>query len=113
MERFGVRPKTRPTGNRPCKFCGVPNWTPLHIRPAKETNCNKCVKTGHHAKVCRRKDPTNRTVKRLTEEKPDDRSETTSQSNKNIHHINEIEKIEENIKHYTATVKINEKKKKL
>ena len=44
MERFGVRPKIRPTGNRPCRFCRAPNWTPIHECPAIETNCNKCGK---------------------------------------------------------------------
>ena len=90
LERF-----TRPTVNRPSKFCGVSNWTPLHIRPAIETNCVKCGKRGHYAKVCRRKDPNNQTVKRLTEDKPHDRSETSSESNGSVHSIKEKEKIEE------------------
>ena len=68
-ERFGARPKTKPTGNRPCRFCGASNWTPLHKCPAYETNCNKRGKTGrHNAKVSRQKYTNNRTVKRLTEE---------------------------------------------
>ena len=42
-----------------------------------------------------------------TNQKNDDRSE----SNKSIHQIQEIKKIEGKNKHYTATVKINGKKK--
>ena len=37
MERFGAKPKNRPTGNKPCKFCGASNWTPAHMYPAKKT----------------------------------------------------------------------------
>ena len=55
MERFGARPKTRPTGNRPCRFCGASIRTPLHRYPATEINCHKCGKRGHYAKVCRQK----------------------------------------------------------
>ena len=41
MERFGATPNSRPKEIRPCKFCGAPNWTPLHNCPTIETNCNK------------------------------------------------------------------------
>ena len=44
METFGARPKTRPTGKRPCGFCGTPSLTPLHKCPAIGTYCNKCGK---------------------------------------------------------------------
>ena len=111
MEKFGTRPKTKITGNRPCRYCGVPNWTLLHKCPAQETNCRKCGIKGHYAEVCRQKYFNNRTVKKLTEEETDDRDETSSHSEENIHHIREIKKIEEKNKHYTPTVKINEKKK--
>ena len=111
MARFGARPKTRPTGKRPCRFCGASNWTPLHKCPAIETNCNKCGKRGHYANVWRQKYTNNRTVKKLTKEEPDDRSgETSSESNESIHH-KKIKQIEEKNKHYTATVKINGKKR--
>ena len=66
---------------------------------------------GHYAKECRQKYVNNRTVKKLTKEEIDDRDETSSESEESIHHIGEIKKIEEKNKHYTATVKINEKKK--
>ena len=49
-------------------------------------------------------------MKRLTEVVTDDRSKTSSESNESIHHIKEIEKIEEKNKHYTATIKTNGKK---
>ena len=68
MERFGTRPKNRTIANRPCRYCGIQNWTPMHKCPATETNCNKCGKKGHYAKVCRQKYTNNRTVKQLTEE---------------------------------------------
>ena len=96
MERFGARSKTRPTGNRPCRFCGASNWIPLYKCPATETNCNKCGKQGHYAKVCRQKYTNNQTVKRLTVQEADDQDETSSESNESIHHIKEIMKIEEN-----------------
>ena len=95
MERFGTRPKTRPTGNKSCRFCGALNWTPLQKCPAIETNCNKCGKRGHYAKVCRQNYTNNRTVERLTEEEVDHQDETSSESNERIQHINEIKKIEE------------------
>ena len=50
-------------------------------------------------------------MKKLTEEETDDRDETSSDLEKSIHHIREIKTIEEKNKHYTATVKINGKKK--
>ena len=34
VEKFGTRPKTRITGNRPCRFCNAPNWNPTHKCPA-------------------------------------------------------------------------------
>ena len=107
MKKFGTRPKTKITGNRSCRYCGAPNWTPLHKCLAQETNCNKCGRKGHYAKVFRQKYANNRTVKKLTEDETDDRDETSSDSEESIHHIREIKKIEEKNKHYTATVKIN------
>ena len=50
-------------------------------------------------------------MKQLTEDEIDDREETSSESEESIHHIREIKNIEEKNKHYTATVKINGKKK--
>ena len=111
MERFGTRPKNRTTANRPCRCCGIQNWTPMHKCPATETNCNKCGKKGHYAKVCRHKYTNNRTVKQLTEEEIEEQNETSSESDESIHHTKEIKKIEEKNKHYTATVKINGIKK--
>ena len=96
MERLGTQPNTGPTGNRPCRYCGKPNWTPLQKCQAIETNCNKCGKRRHYAKVCRQKYTNNRTVKTLTEEESDERSGTSSESNESIHHIKEVKKIEEN-----------------
>ena len=78
----------------------------MHKCPATETNCNKCGKKGHYAKVCRQKYTNNRTVKQLTEEEIEGQNETSSESDESIHHIKEIKKIEEKNKH-TATVKIN------
>ena len=86
-ERFDARLKNRPTGNRPCGFCGASNWTPLHNCLAIETHCNKCGKTGHYAKVCRQNYTNNRSVKRLTEEETDDQNETSNESDGSIHHI--------------------------
>ena len=110
MERFGTRPKNRTRANRPCRYCGIQNCTPMHKCPATETSGNKCGKKGHYAKVCRQKYTINRTVKQLTEEKIEERNETSSESDESIHHIKEIKKIEEK-KHYTATVKIKGIKK--
>ena len=52
MEKLGATPKIRPTGNRPCRFCGSLNWAPIHKCPAIETNCNKYGRKRHYAKVC-------------------------------------------------------------
>ena len=52
-------------------------------------------------------------MKKLIEEGIDDRDETSSDSEETIHHIREMKKIEEKKKHYTATVKINGKKKEI
>ena len=107
MERFGVKPKNKNLGNRPCRYCSAPNWTPLHKCPATEVNCNKCGKKGHYAKACRQKFNNNRTVIRPTEEERNEPNESSCESDEDIQHINEIKKIEETNKHYTATVKIN------
>ena len=90
MEKFGTRPKIRTTDNRPCRFCGAPNWTPLHKCPASEIHCNKCGSKRHYVKVCRQKYTNNRTVKKLTEEETDDRDETSSDSEESLHQIRGI-----------------------
>ena len=107
MERFGVRPKNRNFGNRTCRFCTAPNWTPMHKRPALDVNCNKCDKKRHYAKACRQKTNSNRTVKRLTEDEPDESDRSSSESEESIHHIKEIKKFDETNKHFTTTLKIN------
>ena len=107
MERFGTKPKNKEFGNRPCRFCSAPNWSPIHKCPALEANCNKCGKKGHFAKACRQRTYNNRTVKRLTEDEDQQPNESTSESEESIHHIKEIKTIEEKNKHYTATIKIN------
>ena len=111
MESFGTKPRNRTFGNRPCRFCNAPNWSPIHKCPAIEANCNKCGKKGHFAKACRQRTYNNRTVKRLTEDKTQQPNESTSESEESIHHIKEVRKIEEKNKHYTATIKINGVKK--
>ena len=113
MERFGNRPKNKNYGNRTCRFCNAPNWTPMHKCPALEANCNKCGKKGHYAKACRLKFNNNRTVKRLTEEEMNEPDESTSESDESIHHIKEIKKINEMNKHFTAVVRVNGVKKEL
>ena len=110
MERLGTRPKNKNFGNRPCRFCSAPKWTPLHKCPATDANCNKCGEKGHYAKACRQKF-NNRTVKRLTEDEMNEPNESSYESEESIYHIKEIKKIEETNKHYTANVKINGKMK--
>ena len=107
MERYGAKPKNKKFGNRPCRYCNAPNWTPLHKWPATEVNCNKCGKKGHYAKACRHKFSSSRTVKRLTEDEMKDPNKSSFESEEDIQHIKEIKKIEETNKHHTATVKIN------
>ena len=107
MERYGTKPKNKYFGNRPCRYCSTPNWTPMHKCPATEVNCNKCGKKGHYAKACRQKFSNNRTVKRLTEDETNELNESSCESEEDIQHIKEIKKIEETNKHYTAIVKIN------
>ena len=46
-------------------------------------------------------------MKKLTEDEDQLPNESTSESEKSIHHIKEIKTIEEKNKHYTATIKIN------
>ena len=104
MERFGTKPKNENFGNRTCRFCNAPNWTPMHKCPALEAICNKCGKKRHCAKACRQKFNNNRTVKRLTEEETNEPNESTSDSDESFHHIKEIKKINEMNKHFTATV---------
>ena len=50
MELFRTRPKKN--NNRPCRYCGASNWSPLHKCPALEVNCNKCGKKEHYARAC-------------------------------------------------------------
>ena len=107
MERYGAKPKNKNFGNRPCRYCNAPNWTPLHKCPATEVNCNKCGRKGHYARACRQKFNSSRTVKRLTEDEINDPNESSCESEEDIQHIKEIKKIEETNKPYTATVKIN------
>ena len=63
MERFGTRPKKKNLNNRPFRYRGASNWSPLHKCPALEVNCNKGGKKGHYGKACRQKFSNNRTVK--------------------------------------------------
>ena len=113
MEKFGARPKNRNLGNRTCRFCNAPNWTPKHKCPALDANCIKCGKKGHYAKVCRQKMNNNRTVKRLTEKEPNETDEPSSESEDSIHSIKEIKKIDETNKHLTTTLMINGIPKKI
>ena len=69
MIKFGTRPKTRTTGNRPCRFCNAPNWSPIHKCPAQDSNCNDCGNKGHYARVCKQRIQNKRTVRKLTEER--------------------------------------------
>ena len=111
MERFGTKPKNKQFGNRPCRFCNAPNWSPIHKCPALATNCNKCGKKGHFAKACRQRTYNDRTVKILTEDDTQQPNESTSESEESIHHIKEVRTIEEKNKHYTATNRKNGVKK--
>ena len=86
MGEIRYETKKRTTENRPCRYCGVQNWTPIHKCPATETNCNQCWKKGHDA-VCRQKYINNRTVEKLTEEEIDTRNETSSESDETLYHI--------------------------
>ena len=107
MKTYGTKPKNKNFGNRPCRYCSTPNWTPMHKCPATEVNCNKCGKKGHYAKACRQKFNNSRTVKRLTEDETNELNESSCESEEDIQHIKELKQIEETNKHYTATVKIN------
>ena len=78
-------------------------WKQIVSNSGKEDTMPKCAD---------KNSSNNRTVQKLTEEEIDDPSETSSESNESIHHIQEIKEIEKKNKHYTATVKINGKKKK-
>ena len=49
----------------------------------------------------------NRTVKKLTEEEEIEPNESIIESDESIYHIEEIKKIVEQQKHYTAKMKIN------
>ena len=107
MEKYGTRQKTRITGSRPCRFCNAPNWSPIHKCPAQDSNCNNCGKKGHYARVCKQRTKNNRTVKKFTEEEETEPNESMSESDESIYHIEEIKKIVEQQKHYTAKIKIN------
>ena len=107
MKWFGSRQKNKKFNNRPCRFCGASNWTPIHKCPAIELHCNKCGKKGQCAKACRQKFNDKRTVKRQTEEKMNEPDESSNESDESIHHMKEIKEMEETNKHYTATVKTN------
>ena len=79
----------------------------MHKCPALDANCNKCGKKGHYAKACRQNTNNNRTVKRLTEDEPNESDRSSSESEKSIYHIKEIKKIDETNKHFTTMLKIN------
>ena len=105
MEKYGTRPKTRITESRPSRFCNAPNWSLIHKCPAQDSNCNNCGKKGHYARVCKQRIKNNRTVKKLTEEEEIEPNESMSESDESIYHIEEIKKIVEQQKHYTAKIK--------
>ena len=107
MEKYGTRAKTRITGSRPCRFCNAPNWSPIHKCPAQDSNCNSCGKKRHYARVCKQRIKNNRTVKKPTEEEEIEPNESMSESDESIYHIEEMKKIVEQQKHYTAKIKIN------
>ena len=107
MERFRTRPRNKKFGNRTCKFCTTTNWTPMHKSPAPDANCNKCGKKGHYAKACRQKTNNKRTVKRLTEDEPNESVRSSSDAEESIHHIKGIKIIDETNNHFTATLKLN------
>ena len=105
VEKFGTRPKTRITGNRPCRFCNAPNWNPTHKCPAQDSNCNNCGKKGHYARACKQRIKNNRTLSKLTEEEKTEPNESMGESDESIYHIEEIKNIVEQQKHYTAKIK--------
>ena len=91
MEQFGTRPKNKRFNKRPCRYCGVSNWSPLHNCPATKVSCNKCGKKGHYAKACRQKfNNNNRTVKKLSEKETTEPNESSDESNESLYHIKEI-----------------------
>ena len=92
MDKFGTRPKTRITRNRPCRFCNAPNWNPIHMCPAQESNCHNCGKKGHYARACKQRTKNNRTVRKLTEEEATESNESMSESDESKYHIEEIKK---------------------
>ena len=101
------QPKTRITGDRPCRFCNAPNWNPTHKCPALESNCNNCGKKGHYVRACKQRTKNNRALSKLTEEEETEPNESMSESDESIYHIEEIKNIVEQQKHYTAIIKIN------
>ena len=107
MKRFGTRPESKNFGHRTCRFCTALKWTPMQTCPALDANCNKYGKKGHYAKACRQKTNINRTVKRLTEDEPNESNRSSCESEESIHHIKEIKKIDETNKHFTTMLKIN------
>ena len=111
MKKFGTRPKTRITGNRPCRFCNAPNWSPIYKCPAQDSNCNNCGKKGNYARECKQRVKKNKTVRKLTEEEETEPNESMSESYESIYHIEEINNIVGQQKHYTAKIKINGKPK--
>ena len=107
MEKFGTRPKTKITGNRPCRFCNAQNWSSIHKCPAQEANCINCVKKEHYARACKQRTKNNRTVGKLTEEEETEPNASMSESDESIYPIKEIKNVVEQQKHYTAKIKIN------
>ena len=57
--------------------------------------------------MCKQRIKNNRTVRKLTEEKEIEPNESMSESDESIYHIEEIKKIVEQQKHYTAKIETN------
>ena len=100
-----------PQKKNDCRFCGQQNWSPLHKRPAKTTEWNKCHEIGHFARVCHSNtENARKRMNHIGETYNDEEEESETEDIQQITQINRI--LPDKSDYYEIKMKINGKYQK-